>query len=475
MNSSDPPLTALQMLQTQAHVLVEALEISIRSLENCVPKHSGPQMFNSRTVKSDQTQDEPMASHSQDVDDFSIDSETTKFTERDDDEELLRHLFSSIDTDGDSIISSQELLSAIERFEGQRELLGALRGLLASNMQPSETSSEFPKTTEPLISGITFDNFFQAFELLPRVRGERVRWAASLGLEGELARLLAPGSIFDGLRALRLMEGADLEAHITAVCAGFSVVLPRLLRRGLARLRTTSAMESRAGERESDVHTFINSKFVMDGAYTGHFATLDDFYKGPEAHIGAPNPRIHEGMCKEHTTRGNARRRFRTSNYNVETYPALEWDFVVAPQPNTNYPHCPKDPKDWPAGHDWKGEHGREAVSIDELLARPEQALRVRQAGLRRDESISMRLYTGASKCKDPCHLNMLCHNRDRSMRAKLNESHVAKFCFPAGCWQDPCSCSTTRRSGDFRLGMLSTSRTGPAVQQTSMKPRYLS
>ncbi len=401
MYSPDSQLTALQMLENQADILTEALELSIRSLEHVVPneRNSDSHMANSRTApaKSDQAQDRSIASHAPIVDDSKTDLDT-KFTEHDDDEDLLRHLFSSIDTDGDSIISAQELLAAIDRFEGPHELLSALRGLLASHLQPSGTSSTFAKTTDPTISGISFDMFLQAFEKLPRVRGERVRWAATLGLEGELARLLAPGSIFDGLRALRLMESAGLEAHISAVCTGFSVVLPRLLRRGLERLRTSSGLEGRACERESEVHTVINSKFVMDGAYTGRFATLDDFYRGPEALIGAPNPRVHEGMCKEHTARGNARRRFRTSNYNLETYPALEWDFVVAPQPNASYPHCPLDPKDWPTGHNWKGKHGREAVSIDELLGRPEQATRVRRAGLRRDEAIGLRLYTGAYK-----------------------------------------------------------------------------
>ena len=402
MNYPNSQLTALQMLESQADILTEALEISIHSLEHCVPaaRHSDSQVLNAKATRARlyQAQSGFKASQIPDVEESKIDPDTAKFTERDDDEELLRHLFSSIDTDGDSVISTQELLAAIERFEGQHELLSALRGHLDSNLRSSKSSSNFHEIPEPSIPGITFDKFFQAFEQLPRVRGERVRWAATLGLEGELARLLAPGSIFDGLRALRLMEGADLEAHISAVCAGFCVILPRLLRRGLDRLRSLSSTEDRAGERDSEVHTIINSKFVMDGAYTGRFATLDDFYKGPEALIGAPNPRVHEGMCKEHTARGNARRRFRTSNYNLETYPAQEWDFVVAPQPNATYPHCPQDPTDWPAGHNWKGMRGREAVSIDELLGRPEQAMRVRRAGLRRDEAIGLRLYTGASR-----------------------------------------------------------------------------
>ena len=43
------------------------------------------------------------------------------------------------------------------------------------------------------------------------------------------------------------------------------------------------AGQGRAGDA---VQEHINSKFVLDGAFVGRFATLDDFFAGPEQLIG---------------------------------------------------------------------------------------------------------------------------------------------------------------------------------------------
>ena len=59
-------------------------------------------------------------------------------------------------------------------------------------------------TTHPdndQLRSVTREAFGAAFENLPRVRGERVKWARGLGLEGTVARLLPPGDAFDGALA----------------------------------------------------------------------------------------------------------------------------------------------------------------------------------------------------------------------------------------------------------------------------------
>ena len=63
-------------------------------------------------------------------------------------------------------------------------------------------------------------------------------------------------------------------------------------------------------------------------------------------------------------------------------------------QDGVEYPHTPRDKSLWrdPA---WLGEHGRSAVSADELLKLPEVDRAVRKAGLLRAEAICLRLYTG--------------------------------------------------------------------------------
>ena len=156
------------------------------------------------------------------------------------------------------------------------------------------------------------------------------------------------------------------------------------------------------------------SKFSLDGATVGAFATLDDFHRGPEAVIGIPNPRIREGMETEHCRRGNSQTDFTSSNYNVTTRPATEWEFVVAPREGVGYPHTPKDKSLWacdiswrgPLGcrsrvqrpesaslplTAWRGECGREPTPLGVFVATAERT----RAGLTEEEVIGLRLYTG--------------------------------------------------------------------------------
>ena len=127
------------------------------------------------------------------------------------------------------------------------------------------------------------------------------------------------------------------------------------------------------------------------------FATLDDFYKGPEHLIGIPNPKVREGVEKEHCLRGNATKCFTSSNYNVTTCPATEWEFVVCPKEHgADYPHTPRDKALWKVGNAWKGEHGREVIKLADVLSNAAVQLHVNKAGLIEVEVICLRLYTGA-------------------------------------------------------------------------------
>ncbi len=66
------------------------------------------------------------------------------------------------------------------------------------------------------------------------------------------------------------------------------------------------------------VKSHINSKFSLEGAWVGKFATLTNFFTGPEALIGTPNPKVMEGMEAEHCRRKNADTDF-TSNSRPRT------------------------------------------------------------------------------------------------------------------------------------------------------------
>ena len=344
---------------------------------------------------------------------------TLPFTELDDDKEIIRDLFQTIDTDKDDTVSREELSAAIWRYQDHKELVAALEKLL-SEVKGSSGQAD----------SVSFDAFSKVFEQLPRIRGERTRWVRSLGTEGALARLLKKGNLFDGLSALRELEGDALELHIAEVSNAYHKMLPTILRSGLLKLKASA----KEGSANSAVQAHINSKFVLDGAFVGHFATLDDFYRGPEALIGVPNPRILEGAEKEHCLRANATKKFKTSNYCIETCPALEWEFVVSPkvcsllnclcflcmcslfceahlslQAGVDYPHTPRDKSQWKGGHGWIGECGRDVMAVDELLKLPEVDVEVRKAGLLRGEVICLRLYTGPCSASSAIIICTLC------------------------------------------------------------------
>jgi hypothetical protein len=217
---------------------------------------------------------------------------------------------------------------------------------------------------------------------VPRVKGERVQWVRTLGLEGLLARHLPLGNFADQLSGIKNMAEEELSVAVHR----FIAEVPAVVSAGLKKLKGRAASQF-----SSEVQEHINSKFTLDGAFVGKFATLDDFYKGPEELIGTPNPKIMQGMQVEHCLRGNSRTEFTTGNYNLTTTPATEWEFVVEPKDGVAYPHTPKDRAQWPKGMEWKGKCGREAQDVEVVMQRKQVTL----AGLLKMEVIALRLYTG--------------------------------------------------------------------------------
>jgi hypothetical protein len=210
------------------------------------------------------------------------------------------------------------------------------------------------------------------------VKGERVQWVRGLELEGLLARHLPLGTFMDPLSGIKAMKNEEFRE----VVQRFMADVPAAVMAGLEQLRSNQT---------SGLQEHINSKFALDGASVGRFATLNDFYKGPEGLIGTPNPKILPGMEAEHCRRGNHSTKFTSGNYNVTTTPAMEWEFVVKPQMEFEYPHTPRDKNLWPKGNDWKGSSGREAENLKVFVEHP----KAKRAGLTEGEVIGLRLYTG--------------------------------------------------------------------------------
>ena len=337
---------------------------------------------------------------------------TTALTEDEEDHELARDLFYKVggvlcpegEEGGGGILSLPALRRTVEQAQTKAEqtLLEAISERLCRIVDHVACDGN----ANPREPEVSFQDFLQVFRDVPRIRGERLRWAGSLGIEATLARLLPRGDAFDGLRGLRNLSPKDAEALANKVSGRLAAELPGLLQNGLKRLSNPSLSEL---QMQPQLQERGNSKFLADGLTVGRFATLADFYRGPEALIGVPNPQIYKGMHKEHCIRDNADRTFTSTNYNVTTCPRDEWEAVVDPIPGKTYPHTPWDKEKWPTGCNWWGEHGRQLVSVDELLKRP------------------------------TCMLRWLMRSCERKRSSGFD------------CTQDRCSCYTTLRSVDCR------------------------
>jgi len=234
------------------------------------------------------------------------------FDEDAEDDELMKNLFDMI-VNGTNCITKE----CLERARTELK-----RGYL--NTDPS--SEEWERLAAALETqlvrsigskGIDFNAFKQIVVAeIPKMPG-RVHWACSLNLGNALAKHLNPGTLFDGQRGIKEMD----EAAMVAACAEFAQLVPSIVVAAWRGLREGTALSAEDA----------NSKFAMtEGAFAGKFATLDDFYRGVEHKLGQPNPKLHEGMLKEHCSRPNAGTLFLAPNYGLCTTPRWEWQWTVA-------------------------------------------------------------------------------------------------------------------------------------------------
>ncbi len=292
-----------------------------------------------------------------------------------DDAVVVRALFDKIDADNNGSISVDEARAAAVALTGQHTDHQALSDALIKALEALGTHSQ--------AAGISWDEFRKVVRNLPRARGQRLQWVRSLRLDREVALLLKPGDFFDGLSALKGMTEEEAEQHVLAVCDQVGRRLRTLLTSRLKELRDVRPMTAQQ---------FKNTKFSMDGSFEGSFASRQHFDDGPEKLIGTPNPNAEEGIRREHCERADAKTRNTSLNYNFEFFPEQEYEFVMSPDKRPGvYGHTPDDKQQWPRDVAWKGEHGRKAADLEEVMA---QSL-VKTVGLKRAEVVSLRLYTG--------------------------------------------------------------------------------
>ena len=87
-------------------------------------------------------------------------------------------------------------------------------------------------------------------------------------------------------------------------------------------LQLTQAAASSASE--------MHSKFVEEGVgFDLEYADLKSFFGGLEAVVGAPSPKVLEGMKADHCTSADSIFPFDTPNYKMTTTSRIEWWFVA--------------------------------------------------------------------------------------------------------------------------------------------------
>jgi hypothetical protein len=191
----------------------------------------------------------------------------------------------------------------LERSDPESKLAAALRGL-ANTL---------------LGEGVELDLLAvkRAARRVPRVAGQRMEWAGSVGLDAALARHLPPGTLDDGLAGLRAMSPAEEQQAVAAFLEDAKVRILEALRQVRVATGSKSAAEA-------------NSKF--DG-FEGSFASLKDFHAGAEAtlQLGYPNPDTMKGIRLEHTEHPSVARLFVTPNYRITTSLAVEHAWAADP------------------------------------------------------------------------------------------------------------------------------------------------
>ena len=85
-----------------------------------------------------------------------------------------------------------------------------------------------------------------------------------------------------------------------------------------------------------------------------------------------------QGMEIEHTKCDDSYKEFKTTNYHLTTTPSIECEFVYRPIEGKKYPGMVGDP-------------ARKIEKIETFLDNP----LAKRAGLRREEALALRLYTG--------------------------------------------------------------------------------
>ena len=224
------------------------------------------------------------------------------FDESADDDEVLLNFFRKIDTNGDGMISKEEIEWALVKFKNRSNAVQGLEILM-------NKLSKFPCESE---CSLNLKGFGEMVREIPRIHGQRIQWARSLHLDSVLARHLKVGSLFDELSGIMDMT----ETEVKIALEMFSKDVYVIIQKELTKLRNLGT--------EPEQAMSAISKF--SGGFTGKFGDTQMFQGGLESEIGSPDAMILKGILRENTLIDQScREKYRPSNYGIVTSDLVEY------------------------------------------------------------------------------------------------------------------------------------------------------
>jgi len=283
-------------------------------------------------------------------------------------------MFNELDADGKGVIGILELRRAIARVAGQREVREQDVLTVLERLNKDDPTRGLGPLLPDEYDNVGLERFRQILDQVDpsefAIQARLKEWLGSVGILDAFAQELERFVKKDGVSHRDVLLSVSELSHtqVNDVCDNIRTRVGPMMTEAVARLKGMSTVLYNPVE--------ANQKFaMMDGAFTGSFAEVNEFFKGLDGHIGLPSPRVFEMMELEHTASADSKDPFITSNYGgTETHPALEWEFVNNPVPSKQYPGILRKPLDL------------------DIFLKHETA---RQARLEKAEIIALRLFTG--------------------------------------------------------------------------------
>ena len=215
----------------------------------------------------------------------------------------VKALFDALDPSGSGWVKRKGLVQLAEKFKmtGSEMIYSALTGLACT--LPEEDV------------GLDFLAIKRAARRVPRLVGQRIDWVRGMGLDALLARHLPPGTLEDGLAAVRSMPYEETKQAVAAYLEDAKVKIFEALLEAKEAKGSRSAAEA-------------NSKFQ---GFEGNFASLKEFHAGAEAslNLGYPNPDTMKGIRLEHTKHVSVEKLYLTPNYRIVTNLLIEYAWAL--------------------------------------------------------------------------------------------------------------------------------------------------